>query len=92
MAGIDRRTRTLFFTTSPRTPMKMVPEIELLARDYAGKQWARNPKLQEDFMANLFKQDFFMSSKPPKPRQPRNPSSPPLRPNPPPTPLNRKSR
>lgn len=66
MAGIDKRTRTLFFTTSPRTPMKMVPEIELLARDYTGKQWARNTKLQVDFMMNLFEQDFYMSSKPPK--------------------------
>lgn len=37
MAGIDRRTRTLFFTTSPRTPMKMVPEIKLLVTEYTGE-------------------------------------------------------
>ena len=31
--------RTLFLTTSPRTPSKMVPEIELLVKHFAGKKW-----------------------------------------------------
>ncbi|MBE5024201.1 AlwI family type II restriction endonuclease [Olsenella sp. DSM 107455] len=66
MAGIDRHTRTLFFTTSPRTPMKMVPEIKLLAEEFSGVKWTRNSKLQKSFMLRLFEQEFFMSSKPPK--------------------------
>ena len=64
MAGIDRRTRTLFFTTSPRSPMKMVPEIKLLSEEFAGKRWTRNSKLQAEFMNTLCVQDFFMSSQP----------------------------
>lgn len=66
MAGIDRRTRTLFFTTSPRSPMKMVPEIKLLSEEFTGKRWARNPKLQAEFMLRLCEQDFFMGSQRPK--------------------------
>ncbi len=66
MAGIDRRTRTLFFTTSPRSPMKMVPEIKLLSEEFAGKRWTGNSKLQAEFMNTLCVQDFFMSSQPPK--------------------------
>ncbi len=26
------KSKTLFFTTSPRTPLKMIPEIEVLAK------------------------------------------------------------
>ena len=66
MAVIDRRTRTLFFTTSPRTPMKMVPEIKLLATEYTGESWSRNPRLQAEYMNKLCAQETFMSSKPPK--------------------------
>lgn len=46
--------------------MKMVPEIELLAREFSGKCWTRNTALQEEFMVRLFDQDFFMSSEFPK--------------------------
>lgn len=66
MAGIDRRTRTLFFTTSPRSPMKMVPDIKLLSDESAGKRWTGNSRLQAEFMEMLCVQDFFMSSQPPK--------------------------
>lgn len=66
MAGIDKRTRTLFFTTSPRSPMKMVPEIRLLADEFSGKRWVRNSKLQADFMTRLYQQDSFMGLQPPK--------------------------
>ena len=31
--------RTLFLTTSPRTPSKMIPEITLLVEHFAGKKW-----------------------------------------------------
>lgn len=33
------KSKTLFFTTSPRSPMKMIPEIELLAKHFTGKVW-----------------------------------------------------
>lgn len=42
--------------------MKMVPEIRLLADNFAGKQWTRNSLLQEEFMLLLVKQDFFAES------------------------------
>lgn len=43
--------RTLFFITSPRTPMKMCPEIEILVNDFNGRTW--NTQTQEDFMRCL---------------------------------------
>ncbi len=45
------RSRTLFFTTSPRTPLKMIPEIEMLAREFEGKVW--NPNTQAEFIKKL---------------------------------------
>lgn len=33
--------KTLFFTTSPRSPMKMIPEITLLAEHFTGKTWSK---------------------------------------------------
>lgn len=43
--------RTLFFITSPRTPMKMRPEIEILVNNFTGRTW--NTHTQEDFMRCL---------------------------------------
>lgn len=37
MARID--SRTLFLTTSPRTPNKMIPEISLLIEHFTGEKW-----------------------------------------------------
>ena len=37
MAIID--SKVIFITTSPRTPVKMIPEIELLNAHFAGQQW-----------------------------------------------------
>lgn len=31
--------KALFFTTSPRTPSKMIPEIQLLAETFSGREW-----------------------------------------------------
>lgn len=45
------RSRTLFFITSPRTPLKMIPEIEMLAREFEGKVW--NPNTQAEFIKKL---------------------------------------
>ena len=52
--------RTLFLTTSPRTPSKMVPEIELLVKHFAGKKW--NKESQCDFMEVLKEEDYFYGS------------------------------
>ena len=55
MARID--SQLLFLTTSPRTPEKMIPEIELLITHYAGKQW--NRETQCGFMDILRDEQFF---------------------------------
>jgi len=49
--------RTLFFITSPRTPMKMRPEIELLVKEFTNKAW--NTKTQEAFMKSLAEDENF---------------------------------
>ncbi len=56
--------RTLFFTTSPRTPNKMIPEIALLSDLFSNQPW--NPKTQEEFMMALVKSPFFESQGVPK--------------------------
>ena len=43
--------RTLFFITSPRTPMKMLPEIEILVNNFTDRRW--NKQIQEEFMRCL---------------------------------------
>lgn len=55
MAKVD--SRLLFLTTSPRTPEKMVPEIELLVKNFNGRQW--NNETQIEFMRILSKEQFF---------------------------------
>lgn len=55
MARID--SKVVFVTTSPRTPTKMIPEIELLNTHFAGQVW--NNKSQIAFMDLLKKENFF---------------------------------
>ena len=55
MARID--SRTLFLTTSPRTPNKMIPEISLLIEHFTGEKW--NKESQCAFMEVLRKENFF---------------------------------
>ncbi len=43
--------KTLFFITSPRTPMKMVPEVALLVDRFSGRPW--NKECQVEFMQEL---------------------------------------
>lgn len=45
------KSKTLFFTTSPRTPLKMIPEIEILDKYFDGKVW--NTDTQIEFMKKL---------------------------------------
>jgi len=49
--------KSIFITTSPRTPSKMIPEIELLKQNFEGKEW--NTESQKAFMELLQKEDFF---------------------------------
>ena len=51
------KSKTLFFTTSPRTPLKMIPEIKVLAEDFEGKVW--NPVTQIDFIKRLAQGKYF---------------------------------
>lgn len=55
MARID--SKLLFLTTSPRTPEKMIPEIELLIKYYNNKIW--DTETQCDFMNTLSKEHYF---------------------------------
>lgn len=55
MARID--SKVIFVTTSPRTPSKMIPEIELLNRNFEGQEW--NNETQIAFMELLKEEDFF---------------------------------
>ena len=56
--------RTLFFITSPRTPMKMVPEIDLLVREFTNKLW--NVNTQEAYMKSLAEDPNFEGTGSPK--------------------------
>lgn len=49
--------KTLFFTTSPRTPAKMIPEIQLLHEKFSGCSW--DILTQEKFIDELAKNEFF---------------------------------
>ena len=55
MARLDNK--ALFFTTSPRTPAKMIPEIRLLHEHFEGRKW--NSATQEEFIDRLAESDFF---------------------------------
>lgn len=56
--------KTLFFTTSPRSPEKMIPEIELLFKHFEGQVW--NTSSQEEFIDLLAKSDFYLGTGSPK--------------------------
>ncbi len=45
------KSKTLFFTTSPRTPLKMIPEIQVLHYNFEGKKW--NTNTQVEFIKKL---------------------------------------
>lgn len=55
MAKIN--SKVIFVTTSPRTPSKMIPEIELLNTYFSGKKW--NTEAQVAFMELLKEENFF---------------------------------
>lgn len=51
------RNKALFFTTSPRTPSKMIPEIQLLSEHFTGRKW--NIGSQVAFIDLLAQTGFF---------------------------------
>lgn len=53
---------SLFFVTSPRTPFKMRPEIDLLVREFVGLKWTSNTALQASFMERLAQLPEFEGS------------------------------
>ena len=53
------KTKTLFGFTSPRTIQKIIPEIKLLHKNFKGKNWRGNKKLQEKFFIKLFNSDYY---------------------------------
>ncbi|HAQ36971.1 MAG TPA: AlwI family type II restriction endonuclease, partial [Saprospirales bacterium] len=55
MARIN--SKIIFVTTSPRTPAKMIPEIELLNANFSGQRW--NNESQIAFMELLKHENFF---------------------------------
>lgn len=55
MARID--SKVIFVTTSPRTPSKMIPEIELLNARFSGQKW--DNETQRAFMELLKEENFF---------------------------------
>lgn len=55
MARID--SKVIFVTTSPRTPGRMIPEIELLHTHFSGQRW--NTETQKAFMELLKEENFF---------------------------------
>jgi len=54
------KNKALFFTTSPRTPSKMIPEIQLLGEHFSGCRW--NEQTQVAFIDLLARSGFFEGS------------------------------
>ena len=54
------KNKALFFTTSPRTPSKMIPEIQLLSEHFSGRKW--NKQSQAEFIDLLAQTGFFEGS------------------------------
>lgn len=59
--AVINKTKTLFFVTSPRSPWKFIPEINVLGRDFSGKAWDKTT--QTEFMEVLIDEDFYIGSK-----------------------------
>lgn len=64
--GVIRKSRTLFFTTSPRSPKKLIPEITLLVDSFSGQTWSGNKRVQEEFAHALAAATTFEGDTSPK--------------------------
>lgn len=58
------RNPALFFTTSPRSPEKMIPEIRLLCEEFSGLEWDKSAQIA--FTKKLAASEFFAGSGSPK--------------------------
>ena len=58
------KNKCLFFTTSPRTPSKMIPEIRLLNENLSGKKWDKTTQIK--FIDLLSESNFFEGHGSPK--------------------------
>ncbi len=58
MANVN--SQLLFITTSPRTPEKMIAEIDLLVKRFDGRVWGK--ETQTDFMKALADEDFYLGA------------------------------
>ena len=54
------KNKALFFTTSPRTPSKMIPEIQLLSEHFSGQKWNKGSQIA--FIDLLAQSGFFEGS------------------------------
>lgn len=54
------KNKALFFTTSPRTPSKMIPEIQLLSEHFSGCKW--NKQSQVEFIDLLAQSEFLRAA------------------------------
>lgn len=69
--GLIKTSRTLFFTTSPRSPKKLIPEIALLVDNFSGQKWSDNTQLafariladSTTFEGNTSKKDSAFSAR-----------------------------
>ena len=65
------KSKTLFFTTSPRTPLKMIPEIEILEKYFEGELWNKDTQIEfikkladgKDFQGEGFAKELAFSAR-----------------------------
>ena len=57
--GTIKSSRTLFFTTSPRSPHKLIPEIKLLVDSFSGQIWSGRAGCQKAFAEVLASASAF---------------------------------
>lgn len=62
MASLTK-TKALFGFTSPRTIEKIIPEIQILHKNFQGQKWSGNSILQSEFFKVLFDSEFYEGGK-----------------------------
>lgn len=62
MASLSK-SKTLFAVTSPRSPEKIIPEVQLLIENFSGKVWSANSELQAEYFTLLFNSEFYQGEK-----------------------------
>jgi hypothetical protein len=57
--GCIKTSKALFFTTSPRSPHKLVPEIQLLINNFDGQKWSGRDGVQRAFADVLSRAETY---------------------------------